>query len=101
MRAQQSKFLASINSTANDGLDGSKSGETACPSDIRIGPGESTQDVCSLCHDPSSKNPLSFLILLQVSDYLACVIFFFLFLLLGFNVGVLLADLIILHSELR
>ncbi|KAH7866689.1 hypothetical protein Vadar_023643 [Vaccinium darrowii] len=73
MRAQQSKFLASINSTANDGLDGSKSGETACPSDIRIGPGESTQDVCSLCHDPSSKNPLSFLILLQKSRLLSLV----------------------------
>lgn len=76
MRAQQSKFLASINSSACDGLDGSRSGEAECPSDIRIGPGESTQDVCSLCHDPNSKNPLSFLILLQVSNYLVRVLRF-------------------------
>lgn len=74
MRAQQSKFLASINSSTSEVLDGSKSGEAECPSDIRIGWGECTQDVCSLCHDPSSKNPLSFLILLQVSNFLVCVL---------------------------
>ncbi|XP_058215168.1 E3 ubiquitin-protein ligase PRT6 [Rhododendron vialii] len=73
MRAQQSKFLASINSSTSDGLDGSKIGEAECPSEIRIGPGESTQDVCSLCHDPNSKNPLSFLILLQKSRLLSLV----------------------------
>ncbi|XP_028060747.1 uncharacterized protein LOC114264338 [Camellia sinensis] len=66
MRAQQSKFLASINSITDDGLDGSGGGEEACPSDIRSDTGEPTQDVCSLCHDPNSKGPLSFLILLQV-----------------------------------
>ncbi|KAI8010033.1 Callose synthase 3 [Camellia lanceoleosa] len=65
MQAQQSKFLASINSITNDGLDGSEGGEEACPSDIRSDTGEPTQDVCSLCHDPNSKGPLSFLILLQ------------------------------------
>ncbi|CAL5367388.1 unnamed protein product [Camellia sinensis] len=68
MRAQQSKFLASINSITDDGLDGSEGGEEACPSDIRSDTGEPTQDVCSLCHDPNSKGPLSFLILLQVVE---------------------------------
>ncbi|CAL5367573.1 unnamed protein product [Camellia sinensis] len=59
MRAQQSKFLASINSITNDGLDGSEVGEEACPSNIRSDTGEPTQDVCSLCHDPNSKGPPS------------------------------------------
>ncbi|CAL5364992.1 unnamed protein product [Camellia sinensis] len=44
MRAQQSKFLATINSIINDGLDGSEGGEEACPSDIRSDTGEPTQD---------------------------------------------------------
>uniref|UniRef100_A0A5B7BIP5 E3 ubiquitin-protein ligase n=1 Tax=Davidia involucrata TaxID=16924 RepID=A0A5B7BIP5_DAVIN len=73
MRAQQSKFLASINSTADDGLDGSKIGQEACSSDVAIDSRESTQDVCSLCHDPSSKSPVSFLILLQKSRLLSLV----------------------------
>ncbi|CAL5388291.1 unnamed protein product [Camellia sinensis] len=73
MRAQQSKFLASINSITNDGLDGSEGGEEACPSDIRSDSGEPTQDVCSLCHDPNSKGPLSFLILLQKSRLLSLI----------------------------
>ncbi|THF96718.1 hypothetical protein TEA_002042 [Camellia sinensis var. sinensis] len=70
MRAQQSKFLASINSITDDGLDGSEGGEEACPSDIRSDTGEPTQDVCSLCHDPNSKGPPSFLILLQIGVFL-------------------------------
>ncbi|GFY82610.1 proteolysis 6 [Actinidia rufa] len=73
MRAQQSKFLASINSSTDDGLDGSNGGEEACPSDFRMDSGESTQDNCSLCHDPNSKNPLSFLVLLQKSRLLSLV----------------------------
>ncbi|CAL5428747.1 unnamed protein product [Camellia sinensis] len=44
MRAQQSKFLATINSIINDGLDGSEGGEEACPSDIRSDTGEPIQD---------------------------------------------------------
>ncbi|KAL6987618.1 RING-type E3 ubiquitin transferase [Sarracenia purpurea var. burkii] len=73
MRAQQCKFLASVNSTANDVLDDSKAGEEGCYSDFRIDSEESTQEVCSLCHDPNSKNPLSFLILLQKSRLLSLV----------------------------
>ncbi|KAA8518905.1 hypothetical protein F0562_016321 [Nyssa sinensis] len=73
MRAQQSKFLASINSTADDGLDGSKFGQEGCSSDVALDSMESTQDVCSLCHDPSSKIPVSFLILLQKSRLLSLV----------------------------
>ncbi|KAI8026783.1 ABC transporter G family member 34 [Camellia lanceoleosa] len=64
MRAQQSKFLASINSITNDGLDGSEGGEEACPLISRSNRRAHTR--CrSLCHDPNSKGPLSFLILLQ------------------------------------
>lgn len=66
MRAQQSKFLASFNSVEHDVLGDSKVGEEACP-EIRTDSVEHAQDVCSLCHDPQSKNPLSYLILLQVS----------------------------------
>ncbi|KAK3001958.1 hypothetical protein RJ639_020917 [Escallonia herrerae] len=77
MRAQQSKFLASINSTAEDGLDGSKVGqdsssdveEEICSSDV----GHDTEVICSLCHDTTSKNPISFLILLQKSRLLSLV----------------------------
>ncbi|KAI7979451.1 Callose synthase 3 [Camellia lanceoleosa] len=58
MQAQQSKFLASINSITNDGLDGSEGGEEACPSDIEATFGEPTQDVRSLCHDPNSKGSI-------------------------------------------
>ncbi|XP_052173554.1 E3 ubiquitin-protein ligase PRT6 [Diospyros lotus] len=72
MRAQQSKFLASFNSVEHDVLGDSKVGEEACP-EIRTDSVEHTQDVCSLCHDPQSKNPLSYLILLQKSRLLSLV----------------------------
>lgn len=71
MRAQQSKFLESVNSTATDKLNESKSGEG--PSDPGIVAEESTQDICSLCHDSNSKNPLCFLILLQKSRLVSLV----------------------------
>ncbi|KAK9289575.1 hypothetical protein L1049_007731 [Liquidambar formosana] len=67
MRAEQSKFLASVSSTADDGLNGSKSGQEECKYDVAHESEESVQEVCSLCHDPNSKNPVSFLVLLQKS----------------------------------
>lgn len=71
MRAQQSKFLESVNSSATDELEVSKSGEGT--SDRRIVAEESTQDVCSLCHDYNSKSPLCFLMLLQKSKLVSLV----------------------------
>ncbi|XP_059667816.1 E3 ubiquitin-protein ligase PRT6 [Cornus florida] len=73
MRAQQSKFLASINSADDDGLDGSKFGQETSSSDVGPDSTESTEDVCSLCHDSNSRNPVSFLILLQKSRLLSLV----------------------------
>lgn len=70
MRAQQSKFLESVKFTVTDELDGLKSGG---PSDTEVVAEESTQDVCSLCHDSNSKNPLCFLILLQKSRLVSLV----------------------------
>ncbi|XP_050214282.1 E3 ubiquitin-protein ligase PRT6 [Mercurialis annua] len=68
MKAEQSKFLSSINSTADDSseleVEESKNDDGQ---DIE----ESAQDVCSLCHDPKSKNPVAFLILLQKSRLLS------------------------------
>ncbi|KAM3736727.1 hypothetical protein ACB098_09G002400 [Castanea mollissima] len=64
MRAEQSKFLASIDPAVDES---SKSGQELSSSDVRDDSDESAQVVCSLCHDPNSKNPISFLILLQKS----------------------------------
>lgn len=58
MKAQQTKFMASID--AND--DVSHEGDLDTEHDSE----ESKQVVCSLCHDHSSRHPISFLILLQV-----------------------------------
>ncbi|CAA2964318.1 E3 ubiquitin- ligase PRT6-like isoform X1 [Olea europaea subsp. europaea] len=72
MRAQQSKFLASINSSSDDEMDGSRSVQLSCDSDVS-NPQESAQVVCSLCHDPNSRSPISFLVLLQKSRVLSFV----------------------------
>ena len=64
MKAEQSKFLSSMNSATDDV---SNTGAEGIDSDGTQNLEESTQDVCSLCHDPNSKNPVSFLVLLQVS----------------------------------
>ncbi|KAI4356477.1 hypothetical protein L6164_000499 [Bauhinia variegata] len=62
MKAQQSKFLASVDLTVDDGSQVSHEG------DFDLGPGaEESLHVCSLCHDHNSKHPISFLILLQKS----------------------------------
>ncbi|KAL2481549.1 E3 ubiquitin-protein ligase PRT6 [Abeliophyllum distichum] len=72
MRAQQSKFLASINSSSDDEMDGSRSGQLLCDSDVSNSQ-ESAQVICSLCHDPNSRSPISFLVLLQKSRILSYV----------------------------
>ena len=65
MKAEQSKFLSSISSTADDD---SKSEAEMSNSDTEHEAEGAVQQSCSLCHDPTSKIPVSFLILLQVSD---------------------------------
>ncbi|PQQ09991.1 E3 ubiquitin-protein ligase PRT6 isoform X1 [Prunus yedoensis var. nudiflora] len=67
MRAEQSKFMASVNSTVDDG---SKSEQEVCNPDIEDDSEESAEVVCSLCHDPNSRNPISYLVLLQKSRLL-------------------------------
>lgn len=65
MRAEQSKFLASI--STDEGLSSAEEAtRSAAVSENR----ESVQDVCSLCHDSNPENPLSFLIFLQVTSYI-------------------------------
>ncbi|PON76120.1 TFIIE transcription factor [Trema orientale] len=68
MRAEQAKFLASIDSSADDG---SKSDQEASNMDVENEPEESAQILCSLCHDPNSKSPVSYLILLQKSKLMS------------------------------
>ncbi|KAM2569378.1 hypothetical protein TB2_009488 [Malus domestica] len=68
MRAEQSKFMASVNSTVDEG---SKSEQEVCKLNIEDDLEESEQVVCSLCHDPSSRNPISYLVLLQKSRLLS------------------------------
>lgn len=68
MRAEQSKFLASI--STDEGL---SSAEEATHSAAVNETRESVQDVCSLCHDSNPENPLSFLIFLQKSRLLSFV----------------------------
>lgn len=63
MRAEQSKFLASVDSVDDDTELGQES-EKPNVSDSA----EQSETVCSLCHDSSSSVPISYLILLQVSD---------------------------------
>lgn len=64
MKAEQIKFLASVKSSADAGSDDSGFGKEEPASNI---PRDSEEiHVCCLCHDPNSRNPVSFLILLQV-----------------------------------
>ncbi|KAK8542025.1 hypothetical protein V6N13_137400 [Hibiscus sabdariffa] len=70
MKAEQSKFLSSITSTADDD---SKSEEEISDSDTKHEADAAVQQSCSLCHDPTSKAPVSFLILLQKSRLLSFV----------------------------
>jgi hypothetical protein len=69
MRAEQSKFLARMDSAVDEG---SKSGQVASSSDVEDDSEHTAEVVCSLCHDPDSKDPMSFLILLQVTTWCLC-----------------------------
>ncbi|GLT38922.1 hypothetical protein SLA2020_131380 [Shorea laevis] len=69
MKAEQSKFLSSINTADNEDL---KSAEV-CNSDSKHDSEDAAHDICSLCHDPNSKSPVSFLIHLQKSRLLSSV----------------------------
>lgn len=60
MRAAQSKFLENVKAEAENEGEDSKSGR-----EEQKGPVESNE-ICSLCHDSTSKIPVSFLVLLQV-----------------------------------
>lgn len=64
MRAQQTKFLASIDSTVDDGSRLGHEGDL--DTEQAAEESDSKQVVCSLCHDQNSKHPISFLVLLQV-----------------------------------
>lgn len=67
MRAEQSKFLASVDSSVDVDDDDTKFGQESEKPNAS-GSAEQSENVCSLCHDYSSSVPISFLILLQVSD---------------------------------
>ncbi|KAL3623063.1 hypothetical protein CASFOL_031879 [Castilleja foliolosa] len=73
MRAQQSKFLESFNSSQDDEMEDAKYKQEACESEVSDDTQESAQVTCSLCHDPKSKSPVSFLVLLQKSRLLSFV----------------------------
>ncbi|KAJ4978954.1 hypothetical protein NE237_009734 [Protea cynaroides] len=67
MRVAQSKFMANLNPTADDLLDDSKSKHEVIVHDDNNVSGDLASVICSLCRDPDSKSPVSFLILLQKS----------------------------------
>ncbi|KAK4749367.1 hypothetical protein SAY87_026816 [Trapa incisa] len=64
MRAEQSKFLACMDSSNKDLSSVQGISQPVAKGDSTL---ESAQDTCSLCHDSTSKSPLSFLIHLQKS----------------------------------
>ncbi|GAB2230146.1 hypothetical protein Drorol1_Dr00014403 [Drosera rotundifolia] len=66
MRAEQSKFLASLESDA-DALEDVRVAKEEDSLETGIVSHEGKHDTCSLCHDPDSENPLSILVLLQKS----------------------------------
>ncbi|KAF4388594.1 hypothetical protein G4B88_021505 [Cannabis sativa] len=70
MRADQAKFMANIDTAADDD---SKSEQECSNMDVEDESEESAQVVCSLCHDPNSKSPVSYLILLQKSKLMSFV----------------------------
>ncbi|KAL2938478.1 E3 ubiquitin-protein ligase PRT6 [Bienertia sinuspersici] len=65
MKAEQSKFLATMKSSADEGSDDPGFQKEEHASNVH----ENSEElhVCCLCHDPNSENPVSFLILLQKS----------------------------------
>ncbi|KAL3622661.1 hypothetical protein CASFOL_033478 [Castilleja foliolosa] len=73
MRAQQFKFLESFNLSQDDVMEDAKTEHEAIESEVSDDTQESAQVTCSLCHDPKSKSPVSFLVLLQKSRLLSFV----------------------------
>ncbi|KAL8504680.1 hypothetical protein ACS0TY_016023 [Phlomoides rotata] len=73
MRAQQSKFLESFNSSRDDEMEDAESDQEMCDSEVCNDDQESAEAICSLCHDSKSKSPVSFLVLLQKSRLLSFV----------------------------
>ncbi|GLT79208.1 hypothetical protein SLA2020_507030 [Shorea laevis] len=68
MKAEQSKFLSNISTTDTEDLK-----SEVCNSDSEHDSLDAAQYICSLCHDPNSKSPVSFLIHLQKSRLLSFV----------------------------
>ncbi|XP_076890085.1 E3 ubiquitin-protein ligase PRT6-like [Bidens hawaiensis] len=66
MKAQQSKFMENMNSASEGGLNDTNEAEESI-SDAANNSDKHEQVICSLCHDASSKSPVSFLVLLQKS----------------------------------
>ncbi|XP_017418232.1 E3 ubiquitin-protein ligase PRT6 isoform X1 [Vigna angularis] len=71
MRVQQTKFLASIDTTTNDGSQLGHEGDLESEQDSEES--DTKQVVCSLCHDHNSELPISFLVLLQKSRLVSSV----------------------------
>ncbi|KAK1298843.1 hypothetical protein QJS10_CPB14g00607 [Acorus calamus] len=67
MRVEQSKFLASLKSSMESGLDSLNYENDESVSSVDQILVESTPIVCSLCHDPDPTIPISFMVLLQKS----------------------------------
>ncbi|VFQ88675.1 unnamed protein product [Cuscuta campestris] len=70
MRAQQSKFLSTIDSTEDAEDNEARVGKNGCAAKA-VCASEEKLITCSLCHDSSSKSPLSYLIHLQKSKLLS------------------------------
>ncbi|RID43051.1 hypothetical protein BRARA_J02887 [Brassica rapa] len=71
MKAEQSKFLSTLSSSmdGDDPVSENEKSDFVMEHDSEI----SVREVCSLCHDPDSKDPVSFLIFLQKSKVLSFV----------------------------
>lgn len=68
MRAEQSKFIASMAGSSIDDLEFLESNQEASMADDHYVQEEDKQ-MCSFCRDPDSQRPLCYLIHFQVSLY--------------------------------
>ncbi|KAF8048454.1 hypothetical protein N665_2507s0003 [Sinapis alba] len=71
MKAEQTKFLSTLSSSMDD--DDPRSETETSDSVMEQDSEIAVREVCSLCHDPDSKDPVSFLIFLQKSRLLSFV----------------------------
>ena len=67
MKAEQSKFIATLKSEANEEPNIKKSDHRVSTSEFDPA-SEESQAICSLCRGSDSESPLCFLILLQVTN---------------------------------